>query len=118
MKRINLQRFTDIDDQARRWIAVNFDGVVVSFVNPPVRDYGKQAWVDSVDGSYGELVPCVKWEIMVYELSKMTDMTTKPPGKIKCAEAYENAKKVLELRASRNFQARKPVKKGKQNGSR
>jgi hypothetical protein len=74
MKAVNLQCVYDIPD-SYPWIARNRDGVLCGFQNPPVRDYqsGNGEWIDSVDGSNGEIILYGKWELSVRETRLLKD---------------------------------------------
>jgi len=81
MKFINFQCYYGVPDTCK-WVARNQDGVLVGFVNPPVRDFGLGAWQDSVTGSYGEIIPFERWDVSLKETSCLSDLRLKSPGVI------------------------------------
>lgn len=74
MKKINLQCFYEIPD-GWPWVAVNRNGAVNVFKNPPIRDFNTGEWQDSVDGSYGEFVTFDGWDRSVHDVRAMMDQS-------------------------------------------
>jgi hypothetical protein len=76
----NIQCFFTIPDRFTH-IAMNRFGVLNGFYNPPIRDFDRGEWQDSVDGSYGELIVFDGWDHSVRKVSELTDVTNWNPGK-------------------------------------
>ena len=91
MKLVNFQLAYPIDDAAYKWVAVNKNGNVVCFKNAPVRDYEYGEWIDSTDGTTGELILFEKWENSVRTTAELTDLVSNAVGMIKNREALKNA---------------------------
>ena len=73
MKGINCQHVYDVDPAVHRYIAANRFGNVMGFRNPPIRDYDNHEWIDSVDGSSGELLLYSKWDVSVKKTADISD---------------------------------------------
>lgn len=72
MKHVNFQRWEKISDEFV-YYAGNGDGSLVAFVNPPVRDFDRKIWIDSVTGSPGTLIPYLKWDRSVKMFDDLID---------------------------------------------
>ena len=97
MKTVNLQCVYEIPDEYS-WIARNRDGILCGFRNPPIRDYiaGDGEWIDSTDGSYGEIILFVKWEVSVREVKSLRD----------CIETIRDKHKSKQVQNTTNFKKR------------
>jgi len=57
------------------YLAFNQDGSLNGFMHPPIRDFELGVWQDSVDGSYGHVVPYDGWDTSVKKTSEMSDQS-------------------------------------------
>ena len=109
MKSVNLQCVHDVPDEFP-WIARNRNGILIGFRHAPVRDFNIEEWVDSVDGSCGEIVPYDAWDTSAREMSTLLDIRKTSAGVRKKLASFDTAKKYLEE------QNLKRKKKGVKNG--
>ena len=98
-KLVNFQHCYDVPEEFS-WIAVNRNGSFVAFHNPPVRDFENCEWIDSTDGSHGELIEFAKWDVSVREVKDLQDLRKSSPGVLK---------KKMSLEFTKNYV---PKKKG------
>jgi len=75
MKMVNFQGGFEIDEAKFPWVARNHDGRLVGFAHAPIRDYQLEQWIDSVDGSYGEIILFDKWETTARETAFLPDLS-------------------------------------------
>lgn len=71
MKRYIFQLAYDLNDAVIKWVAVNRNGSIVGFRNPPVRDFSYGEWIDSTDGSTGYIIDYTAWETSVREVADL-----------------------------------------------
>jgi len=79
MKRTILQCTYDIDDHRYPWVAMNLDGSLHGFFNPPIRDFKIGKWQDSVTGAWGDPLPFPRWDVSVREMDRLFDMKNNDP---------------------------------------
>jgi hypothetical protein len=95
------------------WVARNRDGMLMAFANPPVRDYDEGVWIDSVDKSYGEIIPFPHWDVSVTETKYLVSTREAFLRRGTKEKQYENAeavarkiqKKKLKTHGGRNVDA-------------
>ena len=73
MKGINFQCLYDIEETRYPYAAVNNNGEVCGFINPPVRNFELLQWVDSVTGEPGEPFPFERWDVSARVLAEVAD---------------------------------------------
>jgi hypothetical protein len=87
---VNFQRVYEVPLDYT-FVAINGDGVLCGFRNPPVRDFEHLEWIDSTDGSTGEIILYEKWETSCREVSDLPNMNDTIGGYVKRQEGYDNA---------------------------
>lgn len=73
MKLINYQVVYDVDEVKYPYTARDMDGRLYGFKNIPVRDFVFNEWVDSTDGSTGELIIHERWDMSMRETAEQAD---------------------------------------------
>jgi len=71
-KIVNFQRYQECPEEYR-YYAINRDGSLVAFVNPPIRDFDRNIWIDSTDGKEGALVIYKNWKTSVRKYGELVD---------------------------------------------
>ena len=100
MKVVNFQCHYEVPDHIK-WTCFNLDGMLIGFVNPPVRDFKQGVWQDSVTGGYGEVLPFHKWDVSLRETTDLYDTRRTSPGRVNKQKQRENTEK---LRRRRNHE--------------
>ena len=59
-----------------KYIAINRDGCMTGFHNPPVRDYNYGEWIDSTNGKAGDLIPMGRWDTSIFRVAELRDYST------------------------------------------
>jgi hypothetical protein len=101
-KTVNFQCVYEVPDEYE-YVALNLNGTLVGFRHAPIRDTSLGEWIDSVNGSVGEILPYHKWETSVRQFSDLSDFKKMYRGVVKHKEALQNAEKLkLKLRKGKS----------------